>query len=183
MKAPGTGTPCIEVPASSNFFRFQELTEAGWFFSIIFGRLKRYLCRPQATGPSFPPIPNLLLSYRQPGSNNFPPAIPQQLTIAVPAVFNTRSKNKDKADPVASTAAVDDAPLSPSSQASDSTMRSLMAMDQATEKLVNLALMVAKASIDSNFLQDTEPAFASALEVFSSAARTVAILAGDRKPN
>lgn len=90
MKAPGTGTPCIEVPASSHFFRFQKLTEAGWFFSIIFGRLKRYLCRPQATGPSFSPIPNLFLSYRQPGSNNFPPAIPQQLTIAVPAVFNTR---------------------------------------------------------------------------------------------
>ncbi|KAF4805913.1 hypothetical protein CGCSCA4_v012182 [Colletotrichum siamense] len=96
---------------------------------------------------------------------------------------NKQSKNKDKDDPVASTAAVDDAPPSPSSQASDSTMRSLMAMDQATEKLVKLARMVAKASIDSDFLQDTEPAFASALEVFSSAARMVAILAGERKLN
>ncbi|EQB46110.1 hypothetical protein CGLO_14887 [Colletotrichum gloeosporioides Cg-14] len=96
---------------------------------------------------------------------------------------NNQSKNKDKDDPVASTAAVDDAPPSPSSQASDSTMRSLMAMDQATEKLVNLSRMVAKASMNSEFLQDTEPAFASALEVFSSAARTVVILAGDRKLN
>ncbi|KAJ3952489.1 hypothetical protein N0V92_011069 [Colletotrichum tropicale] len=94
---------------------------------------------------------------------------------------NKQSKNKDKDDPVI--AAVDDAPPSPSSQASDSTMRSLMAMDQATEKLVKLAGMVAKASIDSDFLQDTEPAFASALEVFSSAARTVAILADERRLN